>query len=986
MIVGGSVVFFLASLYARRRKLAAAAAAVPKEDPATAFFAKLGDRSCLHTVSVEEAAAVMDTSLAGLRGIGEVGVSADEATRRLQLFGQNALTPPARENHFVMLLRQVFGGLFNIMLWCCVAAELSLALFFGGDDIVTPVVLSVVIVCSGLLQWWTELKAEMMMESLQTMSASPKVRVFRGTATYVEAMDLVPGDIISLEAGDKVPADVRVLKCTEGAEVDNAALTGESVPEPRQAVPDPAACQMLQARSMAFLGTTIVKGRLTCLVVYTGDTTALGDIAQSINKSRTRSSLELQIEHFVHIIAGVAFAVGLLSCVANLLSPMQRSWGRILENSATAFFAQVPEGLLPTVTISLMIAARKMTKRQVLVRKIDAVETLGCVSVLCSDKTGTLTAGEMALTDLVPLPDFAHPETPGASRDRATEMLMECGLLNNAADPHNNTGSPTEVAIMVGMKEIFDKAASAQKRQALDIEKFRTDRLQVFEVPFNSENKWALTVHKMSSASGSGEGVATFRLILKGAPERVVPFCVNAEAEAGPAEEKCAELMRLGRRVLGFAMRDVELAEDFAFAGSSPADANFPFADLHFVGLVGLEDPPKHGIEDAIYAIQRAGVRPVMVTGDHPTTAQAIAERIGIADTGDENTCITGHEISKMLPANGETFDDDKDPLAVQEFWKEVVQHAKIFARVSPSHKQTIVLAYQHYGKCIVAMTGDGVNDAPALKQAEVGVAMGIRGTEVAKEAADIVLLDDNLQSVVAGIEQGRLCSENLRKSILYTLCSKVPQAIPTFAELLGVPTALTVAQVLLIDIGTDIWTAIAFAWQPAEQDLMSVPPRDPVKERIVNTSMLAYSYGYIGVVQSLACWAVFFGAMPKMYSMYVADRHPSEYTPAEVEADYAGMTAYYWTLVLGQVGAALAATTSRSSALSFQKPNWWLTACIVFEILLALLIMFWEPLQFELHTRGLSAGQLACGLVGFALITVLEELRKLWLRTNYPG
>merc|ERR1719421_528129 len=335
--------------------------------------------------------------------------------------------------------------------------------------------------------------------------------------------------------------------------------------------------------------------------------------------------------------------------------------------------------------------------RQVLVRKIDAVETLGCVSVLCSDKTGTLTAGEMALTDLVPLPDFAHPDTPGASRDRATEMLMECGLLNNAADPHNNTGSPTEVAIMVGMKEIFDKAASAQKRQALDIEAFRTARPQVFEVPFNSENKWALTVHKMSSASGSGEGVATFRLILKGAPERVVPFCLNAEAEAGPAEEKCAELMGFGRRVLGFAMRDVELPENFTF--------------------------------------QRSGVRPVIVTGDHPTTAQAIAERIGIADEGDENSCITGCQMQKMLPANGESFDDAADSLAVQEFWREVVQHTTIFARVSPSHKQTIVSAYQHYGQNIVAMTGDGVNDAPALKRAEAGVAMGIRGTEVAKEA-----------------------------------------------------------------------------------------------------------------------------------------------------------------------------------------------------------------------------------------------------------
>merc|ERR1719478_2125102 len=426
-------------------------------------------------------------------------------------------------------------------------------------------------------------------------------------------------------------------------------------------------------------------------------------------------------------------------------------------------------------------------------------------------------------------------------------------------------------------------------------------------------------------------------------------------------------------------MREFELQTGFVFCGASVQDANFPFSDLHFVGIVGLEDPPKHGIQEAIRAIQAAGVRPVMVTGDHPTTAQAIAERIGIAEEGDENSCITGCMMQKMLPANGEKFDDAADPLEVKEFWREVVQHVTIFARVSPSHKQTIVSAYQHYGQNITAMTGDGVNDAPALKQAEVGIAMGIRGTEVAKEAADIVLLDDDLQSVVAGIEQGRLCSENLRKSILYTLCSKVPQAVPTFAELLGVPTALTVAQVLLIDIGTDIWTAIAYAWQPAESALMTVPPRDPRKERMVTPGVLVYTYGYIGMLQMVLCFFVFFHAVPGMWTIFQRGdfRHMKEYTAEDQAENYRGMTAYYWTLVLAQVGAAMATTTTKESLFSYGLPNLMLNLCLVLEIAFALLIVYWAPAEQTFKTAALDWHQALWGALGFVVIFVIEEVRK---------
>jgi len=646
------------------------------------------------------------------------------------------------------------------------------------------------------------------------------------------------------------------------------------------------------------------------------------------------------------------------------------------------------------------------------------VETLGCVSVFCSDKTGTLTTGEMTVQDLVmpcqgPGPALVgglehvlrEAETglfPAMSSEKAATLAL-CGFLNNGAEfkaessaPGEGptvTGSPTEVAILRACSEVSGGPGEVKRAKA------RPENFKAFEIPFNSENKWMLTVH-------GGHGGSEFFAIMKGAPERVLRFCaVHRDAPSmANIEGKLQDLMSQGRRVLCIARRVIshgDVPEGGRFEGTGTADCNFPLRDFEFLGLFGIEDPPKRGVAEAVLQAQRAGIKVVMVTGDHPDTARAIAGRINILDSASEQpeegehlqgaedySVITGAMMDCRVP-KGDNFTDD-EPEALVKWWKKAVQHTRVFARVSPIHKQVIVQAYQKYGYDgvgdIVAMTGDGVNDAPALKQAEVGVAMGQRGTEVAKDAADIVLHDDNFPSVVAGISQGRLSSENLQKSIMYTLCSKVPQVAPTFGELFGVPQALTVAQVLLIDIGTDIWTAIAYALQPAESKLMARPPRHPRQEKMVNSKVLIYSYGYIGQFQMLFCWVMFFYGSPAIWSLYTSGKSPNEYTKEDHFADTQGMTMYYWTLVLGQIAAAVSTTTKTQSVFgiggpAYGFPNNTLNLMFVGELLLGLGAIYLAPMQMLFDTGWLPLSSCFAPVGAFVGICLIDELRKYVMR-----
>jgi len=767
----------------------------------------------IHQLHLKEALQSLHSSITGL--------SDHEVQKRLGEFGPN-LVERIREEHLALTLLKEFTHFFAIILWLAAGLAFFAEWSEPGQGMLTLGFAIVgVIVINGLFSFWQEYRAERAIAALQKLLPQ-LVKVLReGKTARIQASQLVPGDIIFLSEGDKIPADCRLAEAF-GVRVNNATITGESLPKARD-THESFEEELIRAKNVVLAGTSVVSGDAKALVFATGMRTELGKIAHLTQTSgEMPSPLQKEIAYVSRIVAILAVGLGVLFFFIGRGVGLW-FWGTFIF-AIGIIVANVPEGLLPTVTLALAMGSQRMAKRNVLVRHLPAVETLGSATVICTDKTGTLTENRMAAREIF-FPSMNQPSHLDETFERKDlspilyHAAYRCQNLKNSGNdsPGEWLGDPMEIALV----EMAHKAVRELKELP-----------RVDEVPFDSDRK------RMSTLVQEASGLV---LYTKGALETVLPLCTKIQLEtAEPLEadnrDKLLkveeEMARRGLRVLAFAYRPVP---------SSDSREGLE-EDLIFLGLVGLEDPPRKEVARSIQKCREAGIKVIMITGDHPYTAEAICREIGMISSKNP-VVVTGLKLWKTSETELQLL------LNAPEI---------IFARVDADQKMRIVSALKKK-KEVVAVTGDGVNDAPALKLADIGVAMGIRGTDVAREASDVILMDDNFSSVVAAVEEGRAVFSNIRSFLTYILTSNIPEIIPYLGfVLLKFPLALTIIQILAIDLGTDLFPALALGAEKPDPDVMKHPPRRR-SERLLNRALLSRAYLFLGMMEAAASLIVFF-------------------------------------------------------------------------------------------------------------------------------
>ena len=851
------------------------------------------------------------------------GLSQKEAERRLAEKGANELKEAPRAGPLRMFLAQFEDFMILILIAAAVVSAL-LGEFLDAGAIVAIVVLNAIL---GFVQ---EYRAEKAIAALRRMSA-PQARVLRdGHERKIETRLLVPGDIVLLAEGDRAPADCRLLEAV-ALETDEAALTGESLPVHKISESVSEKAPLAERRSMLFAGTVVTRGRGKALVVETGMRTELGKIAQLVQDTQDEDTpLKKRLEKMGKQLGILALGICALVFVAGFLRGEDAL--EMFLTSVSLAVAAIPEGLPAVVTITLAVGVQRMVKRKAIIRKLPAVETLGAATVICSDKTGTLTRNEMTVRELwlpnaayhvtgagyAPVGDFlANGKKADVLKDKAARLLIETGVLcNNASfDEGRVLGDPTEGSLLV-------LAAKA----GLGVGKARRDNAFVSEIPFDSSRKMMTVVRK-----GGGRNNA----YTKGAAEVVVEKCAFVLKDG--KETKLTSAMRRGildanksmaskaLRVLAFAVK----------AGTKDAEKG-----MTFVGLCGMNDPPRQEAKEAVSLCKTAGIRVMMVTGDNAETAKAVARELGIASEG----VLTGSDI---------------DALSDYEFDKAVAT-VSVFARVSPEHKLRIVEVLKKRGE-IVAMTGDGVNDAPALKKADIGVGMGITGTDVSKEASDMIVTDDNFASIVAAVEEGRIVFDNIIKTVRYLISCNVGEILTIFiAVIVGLKTPLLPIQILWMNLVTDSLPALSLGMDPKEPDVMRRKPRDP-SESILNRRTLVSALS-MGILMAAGVLGVYLYTMP--------------------EGLEKARTMAFTTIIFFQFFYAFSVRSDRHSILHIGAlSNKLLVGAIAFSALLQLAIIYLPAAQPIFKTSPLVPADFLLAIAVSSAALILPEIHKFMKR-----
>ncbi|XP_027200292.1 sodium/potassium-transporting ATPase subunit alpha-1-like [Dermatophagoides pteronyssinus] len=983
-----------------------------------------------HLMTIDEVANKYETDLKN-------GLTSEKVQINAQKHGLNQLTPPKKTPGIIKFIKLLFSG-FSLLLW--VGAILCIVSYFINKDEQTLYLgfaLIFVVIITVAFTYYQESKSSAIMESFKSLIPHVAHVIRDGKLIEIDSKEIVLGDVIEVIGGNQVAADIRIIEAY-GCKFDNSSITGESEPQYRTTELKPEIENPLEAENLAFFSSYCTEGRARGIAIRIGDQTVIGKIASLTQQQESQTSIAREINRFIKIITIFALFLGVTFLLLSLI--MGYSFINAIIFFIGIIVANVPEGLIATVTVCLTLTAKSLSKKNCLVKNLEAVETLGSTSIICSDKTGTLTQNKMHVSHVWFNNQVMEPLVEGnlqmlkqslADDKRFQDFLRVttlCSKANIEIDSNHQKifhGDASEVALLKFLIKI-----------GVNIEKIRQRHPIVHEIPFNSTNKFHITVHDISQFEPHAKH--KYLICLKGAPEIILKLCRSVVLQEQCLKLKtetkqdldsvCSFFASMGERVLAFSEYYTNDYKSFLDTKDDKKTLGEKFLDeMNFtlLGVMSLIDPPRPEVPDAVEKCRQAGVRVFMVTGDHPITAKAIAKQVGILSHDDRKITILNDEILQEFlghSTNHSLLKDDQDQTIeeyeeksivipgwiLNQFTEDQLDHLVenyreiVFARTSPQQKLLIVDSCQRLGH-IVAMTGDGVNDSPALKKANIGISMGINGSDVSKEAADIILMDDNFASIVVGIEEGRVIFDNLKKSISYVLASNFAEIVPfIFYVIFGFPLALGTITILCIDLGTDILPSISLAYEEAESDIMKRKPRNPKEDHLVTGKLIHRSYFQLGMIQAAAGFFTYFCVMgdhgfyisqlfhlrrywdDKNYIIIDLNNQPWSYDKRKI-LEYTCQTSYFVSIVVCQWMDLILCKTRVNSIFHQGMTNHVLNSSLIVETFIALFLVYCPGVEKVLKLYPLKWWYGWFTSIPFTIYMLIYDETRRWFIRNRP-